>query len=62
MPGEHVEAERTPEACLVYDRLAHGRVHPAFLWGGIFVMAALPARFEFGWTDAWLPVARWLTA
>jgi uncharacterized membrane protein YozB (DUF420 family) len=49
-------------ACLVYDRLAHGRVHPAFLWGGIFVMVALPARFAFGRTDVWLAVARWLTA
>jgi hypothetical protein len=44
------------------NRLAHGRVHPAFLWGGIFVIAALPARFAFGRTDAWLTVARWLTA
>jgi len=49
-------------ACMVYDRLAHGRVHPAFLWGGLFVMVALPARFAFGRTDAWLAVARWLTA
>ena len=35
-------------ACLVYDRLAHGRVHPAFLWGGILVMVTLPARFALG--------------
>ena len=48
-------------ACLVYDRLAHGRVHPAFLWGGIFVAISLPARFAFGQTHAWLVVARWMT-
>jgi CHASE2 domain-containing sensor protein len=48
-------------ACLVYDRLAHGRVHPAFLWGGILVMVTLPARFALGQTDAWLAVARWMT-
>jgi uncharacterized membrane protein YozB (DUF420 family) len=48
-------------ACLVYDRVAHGRVHPAFLWGGLFVMVALPLRFALGQTDAWLSVARWLT-
>ena len=48
-------------ACLVYDRLAHGRVHPAFLWGGILVMITLPARFALGQTDAWLAVARWMT-
>lgn len=48
-------------ACLVYDRLAHGRVHPAFLWGGILVTVTLPARFALGQTDAWLAVARWMT-
>ena len=47
--------------CLIYDRLAHGRVHPAFLWGGIFAMVTLPARFALGQTDAWLAVARWMT-
>jgi hypothetical protein len=35
-------------ACLVYDRRAHGRVHPASLWGGIFVAVALPVRFALG--------------
>ncbi len=48
-------------ACLIYDRVAHGRVHPAFLWGGSFVMVALPLRFALGQTDAWLAVARWMT-
>ena len=48
-------------ACMLYDRLAHGRVHPAFLWGGLFLMISLPARFAIGQTDAWLPVAQWLT-
>jgi hypothetical protein len=47
--------------CLFYDRLAHGRVHPAFLWGGLFLMLSLPLRFAMGRTDAWLAVAGWLT-
>jgi len=47
--------------CLLYDRLSHGRVHPAFLWGGLFVMLSLPARFAAGGTDAWHAVAVWLT-
>jgi uncharacterized membrane protein YozB (DUF420 family) len=47
--------------CLVYDRVTHGRVHPAFLWGGLLVMIALPVRFALGQTDSWLAVARWLT-
>lgn len=48
-------------ACLVYDRAANGRVHPAFFSGGLFVMLAVPVRFVFGRTEAWLAVARWLS-
>ncbi len=47
--------------CLAYDRLSHGRVHPAFLWGGVFLMLSLPARFAVGRTEAWRAVAEWLT-
>jgi uncharacterized membrane protein YozB (DUF420 family) len=47
--------------CMLYDRWAHGRVHPAFLWGGILLMLSLPARFAIGTTDAWRSVAEWLT-
>jgi hypothetical protein len=48
-------------ACLIYDRASHGRVHPAFLWGGLFILVSLPVRFGITQLDAWLPVARWLT-
>ena len=48
-------------ACLVYDRLSHGRVHPAFLWGGLGLMLSLPARFALAQSDGWMAVARWLT-
>lgn len=47
--------------CLLYDRIAHGRIHPAFLWGGLLLMLSLPVRFAVGRTDAWLAVAGWLT-
>lgn len=47
--------------CLLYDRSTRGRVHPAFLWGGVLLMLSLPARFALTQTDAWLAVARWLT-
>jgi uncharacterized membrane protein YozB (DUF420 family) len=47
--------------CMLYDRVAHGRVHPAFLWGGIFLMVSLPVRFLTGATDRWRSVAEWLT-
>jgi hypothetical protein len=47
--------------CLVYDRLSHGRIHPAFLWGGLFLIVSLPVRFAVGATGAWHTVAVWLT-
>jgi uncharacterized membrane protein YozB (DUF420 family) len=47
--------------CWIYDRLAHGRVHPAFLWGGLFVVVMMPVRFLIGTTGPWLAFARWVT-
>jgi hypothetical protein len=47
--------------CIVFDKLAHGRVHRAFLWGGLFIVASQPLRFALGKTEAWLTFARWLT-
>jgi hypothetical protein len=47
-------------ACLIYDRAAHGRVHPVFLWGGLFLVLSFPARIALGMTDGWVSVARWL--
>jgi hypothetical protein len=48
-------------ACLAYDRSTRGRVHPAFLWGGVLLMLSLPARFAMAQSETWLSVARWLT-
>lgn len=45
---------------MAWDRSAHGRIHPALLWGGGLLMLSLPARFAFSQTDAWLAIARWL--
>ena len=47
--------------CMIYDKRVHGRIHPAFLWGGLFLMLSLPFRFAIGGTDAWLSLAGWLT-
>ena len=44
-----------------YDRSAHGRIHPAFLWGGLFLLASLAARFALTRSDTWLSIATWLT-
>lgn len=47
-------------ACLVYDRVTHGRIHPAFLWGGVLLVLSLPLRFTIARTAAWEAAAAWL--
>jgi hypothetical protein len=37
-----------------------GRIHPAYLIGGIALVASLPARRALGLTAEWLPIAHWL--
>ena len=48
-------------ACLVYDRVRNGRLHPAFLWGGLFIIAMQPAKILFAGTPLWHSIATWLT-
>jgi hypothetical protein len=47
-------------ACWLYDFRSRGRVHPAFLWGGLFLVASQPLRLLLARTDAWLAFAGWL--
>jgi hypothetical protein len=49
-------------ACVVHDRLSRGRVHPASLWGGAFLLTMQVLRLFVGGTAAWLTFARWLTS
>ena len=44
----------------VNDWRKYGRIHPAYVYGGIVLLVSLPARRAIGFTDAWLPIARWL--
>ena len=44
----------------VHDWRRLGRVHPAFIVGGIALLVSIPLRRWIGFTDAWLPIARWL--
>ena len=37
-----------------------GRIHPAYIYGGIALLASLPARRALGMTAEWLPIAHWL--
>jgi uncharacterized membrane protein YozB (DUF420 family) len=46
--------------CMGYDRWAHGRIHPAFLWGGVLLILSLPLRFALTRLDAWRAVAEWM--
>ncbi len=48
-------------ACFVYDRVTIGRIHPAFKWGGLFVLVMQPMRLILGGTGPWLAFAQWLT-
>jgi hypothetical protein len=47
-------------ACLVYDKVTRGRVHPAFWAGAIWLLVSQPARILISGTSAWLSFAGWL--
>ena len=48
-------------ACIFYDVVAHRRLHPAYLWGGLLLVVSQPLRLAVGGTGAWLAFAHWLT-
>ena len=37
------------------------RIHPAYVYGGIALLVSIPLRRAIGFTDAWQPIAQWLT-
>ena len=49
-------------ACIAYDTVVHRRLHPAYLWGGLLLVATQPLRLFIGGTTAWLAFAHWLTS
>jgi hypothetical protein len=48
-------------AIVVRDLVTLRRVHPATLWGGLFLFLCQPIRFLMSGTHAWLAAAKWLT-
>ena len=40
--------------------LRHRRLHPAFGWGGAFVIVMVPLRIAMSGTAAWTSFAGWL--
>lgn len=47
-------------AGMAYDRLARGRIHPVYIWGGLVFLVSVPARLAFSATGAWRKVAETL--
>ncbi len=47
-------------ACIAYDTIRNRRLHPAFAWGGLFLVVSFPALFFIARSDAWIHAAKWL--
>jgi len=48
-------------SAIFYDRFRRGRYHPAFLYGGFFIIVSQPARILIARTTLWHHFAAWLT-
>lgn len=49
-------------AGIAWDKWTRGRVHPAYIWGGLFLVLSQPLRLVVSGTDTWLRIATWLTS
>lgn len=47
-------------ACAVFDTVRNRRLHPAFLWGTLLIIASQPLRLMLAGTDVWMRFATWL--
>lgn len=47
-------------ACIVYDFASRRRIHPAYLIGGMFILAMQPLRIVVSQTSWWLAFGDWL--
>jgi hypothetical protein len=47
---------------VVYDLRTRGRIHPATLWGGLFLIASQPLRLAIGFSGPWQTMVSWLTS
>jgi hypothetical protein len=48
-------------AWVAWDTVRNRRLHPAFLWGTLFLFASQPLRIAIAHTAAWQQFAAWLT-
>jgi len=44
-------------ACIAFDTVKHRRLHPVFLWGGLFIIVMQPLRILLAGTDVWIRFA-----
>ncbi len=47
-------------AVVAIDTVRNRRLHPAFAWGALLVIASQPLRLMLGGTDVWMRFATWL--
>lgn len=47
-------------AVIAIDTVRNRRLHPAFAWGALLVIASQPLRLLLGGTDVWMRFATWL--
>jgi uncharacterized membrane protein YozB (DUF420 family) len=47
-------------AMMVYDRTTRGHLHPATIWGGLFLIASQVLRVVLGGNGTWQSFAQWL--
>lgn len=45
---------------IVYDGMSRRRVHPVYIWGGLFFVMSVPLRLMLSGTPAWRAFADWL--
>ncbi len=45
---------------MLYDRVTRGRIHPAYLWGGVLLILSVPLRLLLSTTPAWHRLAETL--
>lgn len=48
-------------AFVAYDTWKSRRLHPAFGWGALFIIASFPLRMMLAGTHAWMQFATWVT-
>lgn len=47
-------------ACVAIDTFKNRRLHPAFLWGTLFIVASQPLRLLLAGTNVWMQFATWV--